>query len=453
MKVPLPRRIVSLRRNTLWNLAGTGLPLLVAAGAVPFLLRHAGVEVFGILTLVWGLIGYFSLFDLGLGRALTQQVAQSLAGGHDVELPSLIKSGLLLAAGTGLAGGVLLALVAHPLATEWLKVSPALEDDAFHALMFAAIGVPLATLTAGLRGVLEAHEDFRDVNLLRMLLGTATFGLPVLSVVCFGPSLVGMVGALIVARLMIAIAHVMLVHRRLGIGLMRARLMPGKLRGLLSFGAWMTLSNVISPLMVTADRFFISAALGAAVVAYYIVPSEVITRATILPGALTSALFPRLSSLIATDRRAARALYVRCVLVLAGLLLPVCLAMAFGAHWGLSIWLGVAFADQSALVLSVLALGLFFNGIAFVPFAAVQAAGYARITAQFHVIELIVYLPLLLWALDHYGLVGAAAAWTTRVILDLVLLLIAVNRYVLPVETYVPMRHNFPSTATERELP
>jgi len=433
VNVPLPGPIVSLRHNTLWNLAGAGLPLLVAAGGVPYLLKHTGVEVFGLLTLVWGLIGYFSLFDLGLGRALTQQVAQSLAGGHDRDLLGVIKSGLLFAGAAGLVGSAFLALVAHPLATDWLKVSPALEDDAFDALLLAAVGVPLATLTAGLRGVLEAHEDFRDVNLLRMLLGTATFGLPVLSVVCFGPSLVEMVAALIAARLIIAMAHAVLVHRRLGAGLMRARLIPGKLRGLLSFGAWMTLSNVISPLMVTADRFFISGALGAAVVAFYIIPSEVITRATMLPGALTSALFPRLSSLIASDRVAARALYVRCILVLTGLLLPVSLAMAFDAHWGLSIWLGAAFADQSAPVLSVLALGLFFNGIAFVPFAAVQAAGHARITAQFHIIELVLYLPLLLWALNHHGLIGAAAAWTVRVGLDLVLLLVTVNRYVLPV--------------------
>jgi len=453
MKAALPRRLMSVRHNTLWNLAGAGLPLLVAAGAVPYLLRHAGVEVFGILTLIWGLIGYFSLFDLGVGLALTQQVARSLAGGHDPELPALIKSGLVLAGATGLAGGVLLVLAAHSLATDWLKVSAALEKDAFGALLFAALGVPLATVTAGLRGVLEAHEDFRDVNLLRMLLGTATFGLPVLSVVCFGPSLLGMVGALVAARLLLALAHAWLVQRRLGANWLKARLLPGKLRGLLSFGAWMTLSNVISPLMVTADRFFISAALGAAVVAYYVVPSELVGRATILPGALTGALFPRLSSMITTNRAAARALYVRCVLMLAALLFPVCLAMAVGAHWGLSIWLGAVFADRSAPVLTVLALGLFFNGIAYVPSATVQAAGQARITAQFHVLEILLYVPLLLWALHHYGLVGAAAAWTTRGGLDLILLLLAVNRCVPPAEKPDLMQHNFSSTAPEREHP
>ena len=57
---------MSLRRNILWNLAGAGLPLLAGAAFIPYLVREAGVEVFGILTLVWALIGYFSLFDFGL---------------------------------------------------------------------------------------------------------------------------------------------------------------------------------------------------------------------------------------------------------------------------------------------------------------------------------------------------------------------------------------------------
>ena len=55
-------------------------------------------------------------------------------------------------------------------------------------------------------------------------------------------------------------------------------------------------------------------------------------------------------------------------------------------------------------------------------------------------IEILFYLPLLLWALDRFGLVGAAAAWTARVGLDLALLLIAVNRYVLPVGAPAPVR-------------
>ena len=446
---------MSLRHNVLWNLAGAGLPLLAGAALIPYLVREAGIEVFGILTLVWALIGYFSLFDLGLGRALTQQAAQKLAAGRDGEVPSLVKSGLMMAALMGAIGGVLLAVFAEPLAVSVLKVSEALRTDVFHALLIAAVCVPVTTVTVGLRGVLEAYEDFRDVNLLRMVLGLANFGLPALSVYWFGPSLVPMVASLMVARLVFAIAHWMLVRRRLGGGLGRVMLQRADIVGLLSFGVWMTVSNIVSPLMVTADRFVISAVLGAAVVAYYTVPSEVLARVLILPGALTGALVPRLASLLTDDVEAAHRLYRRCVVLTAGVLLPLCAVIALGAHWGLSLWLGADFAERSAPVVSILAIGLFLNGVAFVPFAAVQAAGFARMTAQLHLAEAVIYFPVLWFALGHFGLAGAAAAWTLRVGVDLVLLIGVVHRSVFPKRAFPgqpapAMRHNLTSPEPER---
>ena len=441
---------MSLRRNVWWNLAGAGLPLVVGAVLVPYLLRSLGVERFGLLTLVWALMGYFSLFDLGMGRALTQQVAQQLASGDRTALPSLVRSGLWLASAMGAVGGVALVLVAEPLAVHGLKVSEALHAEVFHALLFAAAGVPLTTATVGLRGVLEAFEDFRDVNLLRMLLGVASFGLPALSVVAFGPSLVFMVAALMAARLLVGMAHWMLVRRRLGGDRGGVLLAPRHIRRLLAFGAWMTVSNIISPLMVTADRFVISALLGAAVVAYYTVPSEVLARLLILPGALTGALFPRLASLLIGDVDAARRLYHRCVGWLALALLPLCAAIGLGAHGALTLWLGAEFADRSAPAASVLALGLLFNGVAFVPFAAVQAAGLARLTAQLHIAEAVFYFPLLLLGLHHFGLTGAALAWTARVGVDLVLLLVVAQRRVFVRGIGAPMRHNLATPEPER---
>ncbi|MBC7620137.1 MAG: flippase, partial [Candidatus Saccharibacteria bacterium] len=67
---------MSLKRNTLWNLAGTTIPMVAALALIPYTLSRLGSESFGVLTLIWGLIGYFSVFDLGVGRALTVQLSQ-----------------------------------------------------------------------------------------------------------------------------------------------------------------------------------------------------------------------------------------------------------------------------------------------------------------------------------------------------------------------------------------
>ena len=67
-----------LARNTFWNLLGQGAPLAAAVIAFPPLIRGLGIDRYGVLSLVWTLIGYFSFLDLGLGRALTKLVAERL---------------------------------------------------------------------------------------------------------------------------------------------------------------------------------------------------------------------------------------------------------------------------------------------------------------------------------------------------------------------------------------
>src|SRR5712664_4951417 len=104
-----------LARNTIWNLIGSGAPMIVAVVCIPILIRGLGTDRFGVLTLAWALIGYASLFDLGLGRALTQLVAKKLGAGEEREIPSLAWASLLLMLFLGLAGTAVVVL-----ASPWL---------------------------------------------------------------------------------------------------------------------------------------------------------------------------------------------------------------------------------------------------------------------------------------------------------------------------------------------
>src|SRR5215469_9230201 len=105
-----------LARNTVWNLIGSGAPMLVAVFCIPILIRGLGKERFGVLTLAWALIGYASLFDLGLGRALTQLVARKLGAGEEREIPSLAWTSLLLMLLLGFLGTAAIFLISPWLA-------------------------------------------------------------------------------------------------------------------------------------------------------------------------------------------------------------------------------------------------------------------------------------------------------------------------------------------------
>src|SRR3954470_23444312 len=94
----------SLSRNVLWNFAGQVAPLFAAVFSIPLLIKGMGVDRFGLLTLAWMVLGYFSLFDFGLGRALTKLVSERLGEGRAAEIPELVWTAMVLMAFLGVAG-------------------------------------------------------------------------------------------------------------------------------------------------------------------------------------------------------------------------------------------------------------------------------------------------------------------------------------------------------------
>ncbi len=85
-------------------------------------------------------------------------------------------------------------------------------------------------------------------------------------------------------------------------------------------------------------------------------------------------------------------------------------------------------AANSSLVLQLLAIGVFINSLAFVPFGMVQSAGRPDLTAKLHMLELPIYLLLLWFLLNTYGIVGAAIAWVVRAAIDTILLFVMSHR-------------------------
>ncbi|MCG8060811.1 MAG: flippase, partial [Candidatus Thiodiazotropha endolucinida] len=67
-----------LAKNVVWNLLSIIVPFLVAIITIPILIDGIGKDRFGLLAISWMFVGYFSLFDFGLGRALTVLVAKCL---------------------------------------------------------------------------------------------------------------------------------------------------------------------------------------------------------------------------------------------------------------------------------------------------------------------------------------------------------------------------------------
>lgn len=424
--------------STLWNLAGTFLPLLVGLVAVPLLLRSLGIDRFGLLSLIWMLTGYFGLLDLGFGRALTKLVAEQAGHAHGDDLSRAVWTGLGMMSAFGVAGAVVLAAAAGPLVRGLLNVPLPLQSEAIGAIGFLALSIPVAIAATGLRGVMEGLHLFKLASLIRMPLAALSFLAP-LAVTVFTPDLLVVSASLLGVRVLGLIAHWIACVRALP-ALARPR-PPDRVlfRLLLGFGGWLTVTNVVGPLMTYLDRFVIGALFDLAAVAYYTTPYELVTKLWLIPFALTAVLFPAFSGALAQGSTASTALMTRSIAAVFAVVFPaVIFAVAF-AREGMALWLGDGFASHSFRVLQWLAAGVLVNSMAQVPYTFVQGAGRPDWIAKLHLLELPLYLLGLWWMLDVAGIVGAAVAWTIRVTID-ALALLRMAHVVAPAGVRLPGR-------------
>lgn len=416
----MPRNL-SLSRNLFYNLSGAVLPVAVAAVCIPVLIHTIGTDRFGLLTIAWTIIGYFSLFDFGLGRSLTWQVSRRLGEGRQGEIAAIVRSALILMTLLSLIGTLVVAVFSGEL-IRLLRVPQALIGETRTTLFLLSASIPLVVLTSGLRGVLEAFQRFDVTNAIRVVQGVWTFVGP-LCVLPFTVHLQVLVTVLVIGRLVTTIAYGVAALGVLPPADHTKRVPTLRQREIFAYGGWTTLSNILSPVMDYMDRFFISSILGAAIVAFYTTPYEVVYRLNFISEGILGVLFPLMAKRMAHTRSDGTDMLSLGTKLITALLFPATLIILLAAHPGLRLWLGPEFERKSALVLQLLAVGLLINSLAKVPSNLLQANGRSDVTAILHIVEVPIYVVCLLWALSHLGIAGAALVWTLRMLLDLALLL------------------------------
>jgi len=415
-----------MARNSLLNLLGLGAPLVVAVFAIPPLVDGLGPQRFGLLGMIWVVAAYLNLLDLGLGRATTRYAAPALRDGDQAALGSILGAAVALQLVLGVAGGAVAALAAPPLVDRFLGLEGALRDEAVRSFVLLAAAAPALTVASSFRGVLEAGQRFAVINLIRVPVSTANFLVPLVGVV-LGWSLPAIVVGMVLVRVGALFVYGAACLRSWPGLARRLGLHGGRMRELLGFGGWVTVSGVVGALLVYVDRFVLGGLRSVAEVGYYTVPHEMVTRLEILPASLVLTLFPAMAAMSGEARRGGE-LFDRSVLFLLALVGPLLLALAIAGGDILTLWLGADFAAQAAGALRLLALGMLANALAYIPYAAIQAAGKPQVAAAFHLIELPIHL-VVLWTLTvRWGIEGAAAAWALRTALDASLLYAASGR-------------------------
>jgi len=197
---------------------------------------------------------------------------------------------------------------------------------------------------------------------------------------------------------------------------------------IISFGGWVTVSNLVNPILANLDRYVLASLLPIAAVGYYTAPAQAITYLAVIPASMTTVLFPAYSMLEGMGRyERIQEYFARSVKYTLLIVAPLCVTVSTFAGDLLTVWLGKEFAQQSTMALQILSFGVVVNSVAYCPYTLLQGLGRPDLTAKFHLIEVPLYAGIVWVCVEKWGIEGAALAWTTRVTIDATLLFLGLS--------------------------
>jgi O-antigen/teichoic acid export membrane protein len=402
-------------RFFLWNMFGNIGPLVFALAAVPYIYGHSSKEYVGFLTMTWAAIGYTGLFDFGLSRALFYYAASSKFN-HSIDLEGAIRKSTLFAIGVSILINVVLYLLKDRIA-QGLSLS---DGDRLNSLLIISASLPIYLISNMVRSSLEGLELFKEANVFKFAAYISLFLCPAILIALGDRSLSHVCMAYGAVRL-ISCGYA---YARLRPQLNARRMVSGDrtaipMREILGFGGWATISSTISPLMVYGDRFALAYFNGASAIAIYALLQEFIGKTILLSSSYVTSIQPKLGYLPEAEamdlyRREHRNVIVLSVLIYTGCLL---VSPAFAA-----VWLNVSVREVAFLAV-VMSIGFMFNSMAQAPVTYLLARGQPKRIAYSHVVEALLYFPLLIIAAMQHGVAGAAVVGVLRQIFDYGILL------------------------------
>jgi O-antigen/teichoic acid export membrane protein len=408
-----------LARNSLLNFATSLTYIASGVFVMPIVIRYLGVERFGIFSLSWVVLGYFTMFDLGLSRATTKFVAEAIGREERERISGFLWPAVIFQSILGLMGAVLLSLITPFLVERILNIPVEFIGEARSIFQLVALSIPVVMLSSSFRGLLEAEQRFDLVNAVNMPVGIATFILPLIGVF-LGFGLWGIAFQLLLIKLVSLLAWLSICARRFHLFKHRVTFKKETVMSLFSFGSWVTVTALIIPVFISSERFFIGILSTLSNVTYYTAPYEVTTRLWIIPGSLSVILFPAFSLLHGKKSYGhMNVIFWRSskyFLIFIGLVVVV---MVFFAQDILRLWLGGDFAQKSTLVFQVLLVSLLVSSLANIPYSLIHGIGRPDVMAKLYMAELLVYLPFVFLMVKNWGINGAAFACVTRTTLDM----------------------------------
>lgn len=424
---------MSIRRNIAANYVGQLYAALIGILLVPLYVGYMGVEAYGLVGFYTMLQGWFMLLDMGLTPTLGREAARFNGGAISaLDLRRLLRSFEGVFAVLGIVGALVLIAGAGHVADGWLKLQQLDAAEVQRAAMLMAAIVALRWICGLYRSALTGFERIVWLSGFSVVVATLRFVLVIPFLVHVGATPTHFFSY----QLAVAVIEV-------GLLIVKTyRVLPPKpdtdpirwqwqpLRGVAGFALSGAFVTVLWVLVTQTDKMLLSGMIPLTDYGYYTLAVLAASGIVVLSNPIIGATLPRLVKLHANgDESGFVQLYRDATQLVTAIVVPAVLLLALFAEQVLIAWTGsLDLARAAAPLLALYAIGNGLLTLAGFPYQLQVARGSLRLHVIGNVIFVLLFVPLLLFAVPRFGAIGAGYAW------------IAAN--LLPFALWTPLVHS-----------
>jgi O-antigen/teichoic acid export membrane protein len=400
------------------------------------LVRRLGMDGFGIYSLLVSIIGYSVLVDLGLGQGVIKFVAEMKARDDALALNRSVSAALWAQTLLGGAGMTLLIVFSRRLLL-LLNIPPIALVTAQTGLYLCAVAFFFTMIAGTFMSVLMGLQRY-DLTSRTTIVTNLAMNASIIFVLLAGGGFTLVVAVTAAFALINCLIFFILMKKTIPALTLFAVFDLAHFKKLFGFSSYIFISRISSSFCSYILLFVISFFLGPAVVPLYAIPMRLISGAMGLLTTSAAVVFPFASEIsIKASREKINNILIQSSRLVAAISIPVNLAIVAFAKPILTVWMGNAFADRAAPILSMLGLMSMLGSLTMIPNLITMGLGFAKVIGIFSLLTLVSYLVFVPLGLMAFGIYGAAFAVLLALIPGVLLVIYELKKiFVVPLGRY-----------------
>jgi O-antigen/teichoic acid export membrane protein len=393
--------------NTVATIVSVLIPGLLGLWSLKPLLELLGAETFTLLSFFWVYTSHLGFFDLGISRNLGIELPKLPNGEKSKLVNESVRQGL----GYSVLGILVVALLLFiiPIFNPQFSVV-----SQFRVFVVLLVWVPLAVIQMIIRGVFEASESFISAAVFRAYNQSVLFLVPWVMAYLGYYDIFQMVVVITVARVLSLLPAFYWLMSQFSLAVIKK--IEDQDVVIHRNNQWITLSNLSGIVNGSLDRFVLLSVLGAQAIGAYVFAQDFGIRILVLSSSFALVLLPFFSR---NQSKVQNHIWVKRG---SGLLLlshiGLGLILFFGQTYLKHGFTNMPLAQDVIDFFWIFLLGITANGLGHILLSALHSHRDLKRPALWHLISAALYIPLLYWVVQVFGLTGAAVLWSVRSVID-----------------------------------